>query len=394
MTQLSSLFVASAFCVHGQNEGVTYQSNSSSFSDLVDTSVPVKVVTNESLWAEGPICLPNGTFVFSEVWRNRAVSWTEEEGIQVISSPSDFENGNAVDAQGRIVATSQGKRAILRREINGTWITLVDHYDGKLLNGPDDVVVSRDGNIWFADSGFGLTDLNQGYGGKQEQDGLYYFRYNPATGEIVRLNTPEIFQPNGIAFSPDESILYVTDTPSSDTKGHIPKIYAYEVSGGSLKNGRLFKNVSPGIPDGIKVDELGNVWSSSAEGVHIYNSSGELLGKILVESLTATSNLAFGRDQRGRKWLYITATTRVLRLAVKVDGATFSKLDLPKNHTSTSSASNVSSAAPPASALVSANVSSAAYSSEKSSQGVILANGARPNTLMNHALLLLAMLLI
>lgn len=323
LTRLSYFCAVSAFCVHGDNEGVRYLSNSSIFDNLVDTSIPAKLVTNETLWAEGPICLPDGTLIFSEVWRNRAVSWTEKDGIQVVASPSDFDNGNSVDPQGRIVGTSGGRRGIMRRESNGSWVTLVDSYEGRLLNGPDDVAVSSDGNIWFSDPGFGLTDLNQGYGGKQELDGLYFFRYNPRTKDIVRLNTPEIRQPNGLAFSPDEKILYVTDTNTTKEPGYIPsKIYAYEVSNGNLKNGKLFKNVSPGVPDGIKVDEYGNLWSSSEEGVHIYNSKGDLLGKILIESLTSTSNLAFGKDISGRKWLYVTATTRVLRIAVKTESAT------------------------------------------------------------------------
>lgn len=383
------LFTVSAFCVHGKNEGVTYVSNSSIFWDLVDTSVPAKVIANESVWAEGPVVLKDGTLVFSEVMRNRAVNWTEKDGINVISSPSNFENGNSVDREGRLVASGQGERSILRRELNGTWVTLVDSFEGKRLNGPDDVVVSSNGDIWFADSAFGLTDLRQGYGGKQELEGKWFFRFNPTTKELVRLNTPEIVQPNGLALSPDESILYVTDTPQNTDGGHVPQIYAYEISDGNLKNGKLFRAVTPGIPDGIKVDEFGNLWSSSAEGIHIYSPKGELLGKILIESSSATSNLAFGKDSEGRKWVYITATMRVLRLAVKVDGSTAKWLDAPSNTTGNQSFVNDSTN----SSVSEQNTPIPRTPNQgTSSQGVPVANAAMSSAQLPSILMFLIML--
>lgn len=377
--QLHVLSTALAYCVHGPNEGVSYQSNSSIFTDLVDTSIPALLVTNETLFAEGPICLPDGTLIFSEVWRNRAVSWTEEEGIKVIASPSDFQNGHSVDPQGRVVAACEGKRGIVRREFDGQWVTLVDSYEGKPLNAPDDVVVSSDGNIWFSDPGFGLRDIREGYGGQQEQDGLYFYRYDPNTDEIIRLDTPGMRLPNGLAFSPDESLLYLTDTNTTASDDYIPrKIFVYDVDQGNIKNGRLFKQTYPGVPDGIRVDEHGNVWSSTREGVHIYTPQGELLGKILIESLTSTSNLAFGKDKQGKKWLYVVATTRVLRIGVKVDGSTARWLDKAGDNISQSSY-NVSKTSTSASIWTNATsvpTVSPGTAAEKSSGGPAVANVA------------------
>lgn len=315
---------ASQFCVRGPNEGVRFESYGNSFDNLVDAATPVKLITDEAVFSEGPVCLKDGSLCFSELQRNRVASWTEEDGVNPFRSPSHFQNGNTLDLQGRLIGASHGERAIVRREFDGNWVTLVDHYAGNRLNGPDDLVVSSDGKIFFTDPPYGLILPDQGYGGQQEQEGNYCYRYDPDTDEILRLSTPEIATPNGLAFSPDESILYVTDTNHSSTTLEFTRsnIYAYEVSDGVLKNGKLFAHIYPGIPDGLKVDELGNVWSSSEEGIHIFSPSAELLGKILIDSRFATSNLAFCSDRSGGKWLYVAATSRVLRIGVKVRDAT------------------------------------------------------------------------
>ncbi|RMS85089.1 Gluconolactonase [Pseudomonas savastanoi] len=181
-------------------------------------------------------------------------------------------------------------------------------YEGKRLNSPNDVVVDKRGGIWFSDPTFGVLNKAESYGGKPEQGGEYVYRYDPEQNQLVRLNTPGLHSPNGLAFSPDQSLLYVADSQlAHDFKN--PKlahsIRVYQVRDGALSNGKVFAEIAPGIPDGLKVDAQGNVWSSSKEGIQVFSASGELLGKIKVTAKD-TGNLAFC-STGSQHWIYITA---------------------------------------------------------------------------------------
>jgi gluconolactonase len=194
-------------------------------------------------------------------------------------------------------------RAIIRREGNGEWKVLVDRYQGKRLNSPNDLVVKSDGTIWFTDPPYGITEPNQGYGGEQEQPGSYVYRFDPATGEIDPVVT-DMMRPNGLAFSPDESLLYVSDTAAFNIPGGPHHVRVYEVVDRKwAKNGRVFAVIEPGQPDGFRVDESGNVFISSEDSVQVYAPDGTRLGKILVPEVCA--NLTFGGKKRDR--LFITA---------------------------------------------------------------------------------------
>ena len=304
----------------------TIQSFAPHFSTLIDSRATPEVITRHTKWAEGPVCRPDGQFIFSDVKANKVLSWSPQDGVRTWLSPSDYQNGHTIDAQGRIIAASHGKRAILRQEKDGQWTVLADRWQGKRLNSPNDVTVSPDGSIWFTDPTFGVLSKSEGYGGKVEQDGEYVYRYQPDENTLLKMKTPGVHSPNGLAFSPDGSTLYISDTQLAhnfDDKSLRHQIMAYTVQGKTLSHGKLFAIVNPGIPDGIRTDRQGNVWSSSKEGIHVFSPQGKLLGKILVPSQD-TGNLTFCTDPNRQHWLYITAANMVLRVPVLIEGATTS----------------------------------------------------------------------
>lgn len=289
-----------------------------SFYNLIDKNAHFELISDKAVWSEGPVCTPKDLFIFSDVKQNRVMSWSEKQGLKVWLHPSDYQNGHATDGEGRVIAASQGKRAILRQNYDGTWVTLVDSWKGKRLNSPNDVIVAHDGAIWFTDPTFGLLNKEESYGGKPEQDGEYTYRFDPSSHTLSRMQTPEVHSPNGLAFSPDGETLYIADSQLAhdfSNKTFTHRIIAYKVNGEHLTDGRIFSEISPGIPDGIKVDEEGNVWSSSKEGVQVFSSHGIRLGKILIPSKN-TGNLALCEDLDNRKWLYVTAANLVLRISI------------------------------------------------------------------------------
>ena len=191
----------------------------------------------------------------------------------------------------------------MRQEHDGKWQIICDRYQNNRLNSPNDLIVKRDGTIWFTDPPFGLTQPNEGCGGQQEQAGSFVFRFDPDTGDIDAV-IKEMERPNGLAFNPDESILYVSDTSQVNyVQGH-HYIRAYDlVNEKQVTNSRVFAIIEPGQPDGIKVDRQGNVFTSSADSVQIYSPQGDRLGKIFVPEVVA--NLAFGGE--GDRRLFIAA---------------------------------------------------------------------------------------
>ncbi|MEH1873195.1 SMP-30/gluconolactonase/LRE family protein [Nostoc sp.] len=287
---------------------------------IVRPGALLQELANGAVHSEGPVYFhEDDSVVWSDAHGNRLLRWSATDNVTVLRDPSDYQSGNYRDLEGRLVACSSGLRAIIRREDNGEWKVLVDRYDNKRLNSPNDLVVKSDGTIWFTDPPYGITEPNQGYGGEQEQPGSYVYRFDPATGEIYPVVT-DMVRPNGLAFSPDESMLYVSDTAAFNIPGGPHHIRIYEVVGdGYVKNGRVFAVIEPGQPDGLRVDEHGNVFTSSQDSVQIYAPDGTRLGKIIVPETSA--NLTFGGKEsdslsgtlspadtlRERERLFITA---------------------------------------------------------------------------------------
>lgn len=321
---------------HQQTDGQTVQSaviparityDDPAFKQLVSPKAHLTRLYNKATWSEGPIAMPDGSVIWSDVKQNEVLRWQpvgKHAGkVTTWLKPSDFQNGHAVDEQGRIVAASHGKRGIVRQEGNG-WKLLVDKYEGKQLNSPNDLIIDSTGAIWFTDPTFGVDNPQESYGGTVEQEGEYVYRFLPATGVLERLETPLVKAPNGLALSPDERTLYVADSQlAHDFNDHAlaHQIIAYDISPADrkLSNGRVFAVINPGIPDGMKVDVNGNVWTSSADSVQIYSPEGKRLGRVTFPS--TVGNLVFGENKVGKPVLYVTASNGLYRLDVNVKGA-------------------------------------------------------------------------
>ncbi|NDL60534.1 SMP-30/gluconolactonase/LRE family protein [Phytoactinopolyspora mesophila] len=256
-------------------------------------------------WTEGPLWLPDtGRVRFSDIPNDRVLEYDAATGrTDVHAEPAGFQNGRILDRQGRVVRCSHGNRRV-ERETGRTVEVLVDSWEGHRLNSPNDVVVARDGTVWFTDPPYGIQPSGrEGYPGEMEYGGCYVFRYDETTGVLDAVVT-DMDHPNGLAFSPDESVLYVADT------GENSKLRAYDVEGGGCVNGRDIPTVPVGAVDGLRVDGVGNLWCSAGDGVYVLDARGRVLEHIAVPEVV--SNVCFGGEQR--QWLYMTATTSLYRV--------------------------------------------------------------------------------
>ncbi len=273
------------------------------FAAYVMGNAPVKRLATGFDWAEGPVWFGDlGCLLFSDIPNNPILRWTDE-GLTTFRNPSNYANGHTRDRQGRLVSCEHGTRRVTRTDWDGTITTIADRFEGKPLNSPNDVIVAGDGAIWFTDPHYGIMTDYEGFRSSQELPCNVY-RVDPS-GKVEAVIT-DMACPNGLAFSPDESRLYVADTGrmfSADPQS----IRVYDMVEGRPVNGRLFHAISPGCADGIRVDTDGNLWSSAADGVHCIAPDGRLLGKVLVPELV--SNICFGGRAKHR--LFITATTSI-----------------------------------------------------------------------------------
>ncbi|HEY8788288.1 MAG TPA: SMP-30/gluconolactonase/LRE family protein [Actinopolymorphaceae bacterium] len=279
--------------------------------------IPERVATGAG-WAEGPVWLPDlGQVWFSDIKGNRILAFDEAGGsLDVAVVAAEYPNGRTLDRAGRIVQCSHGRRQVELLDLDGTATALVtrtDGADGPRFNSPNDVVVDSHGIIWFTDPAYGLQSPGEGHGGEMEYGGCHVFRLDPATGAISTVIT-DMVRPNGLAFSNDESILYVADSARAQGHGEDHGIRAYDVTtDGRCENGRSFAQIEQGVPDGFRVDHHGNIWTSRAFGISVYTPSGELLGGVDLPETVA--NLCVGGADR--RSLYITATTSLYRLRLR-----------------------------------------------------------------------------
>lgn len=286
------------------------------FAGLVLGNAALEVLHDGCRWAEGPVWFGDGNFlVWSDIPNNRLLRFVPDLGVSTFRAPSNFINGNTRDREGRLVSCSHGARAVLRTEWDGTITTLVDRYQGKRLNSPNDVVVKSDGTIWFTDPPYGILSDYEGYKSDQEQSGCHVFRFDPADGSLT-IVADDFAKPNGLAFSPDESTLYVSDTGQSHDPAFSTPIRQFTVEGARLTHPRLFVEVDSGLPDGFRLDTDGNIWTSAGLGVNVYNPAGALLGRI--KTGAKTSNVVFGGPRRNR--LFITCSQYLMAIYVNATG--------------------------------------------------------------------------
>jgi len=266
-------------------------------------------------WAEGPVYLPaREAVVFSDIPNNRMLRYDCRAGeTTVYREPANFANGNTLDLEGRILTALHLPHAIGREEPDGSVTILVDSYEGKPLNSPNDLVVKSDGAIWFTDPPYGILSDREGKRRESAVGGNFVYRFDPSTEELTVVAS-DMDRPNGLAFSPDESILYVADT------GEPKNVLAFEVVAGgkALSNPREFIAPRPGASDGFRCDVEGNIWTSAGDGIQCFTPEGELIGKILVPESRCANCCFGGPDFRS---LYIAGDTSLYEVELAVEGA-------------------------------------------------------------------------
>jgi gluconolactonase len=274
------------------------------------------LLCDSCVFTEGPVWFADHRLLlWSDIPNNRILRWTPNGGVSVFRSDSHFANGNTRDREGRLVTCEHGTRRVTRTEIDGSITIIADRFDGGRLNSPNDVVVKSDGSVWFTDPDYGLSQNLPGTPREQAFDNV--FRVDPASGEINSV-AQDFAKPNGLAFSPDESLLYVADSAVSHDPNGNSHIRRFRVNADhTLSGGDVFVSTA-GIPDGLRVDTNGNVWTSAGPGVNVYTPDAQLLGRI--EFPTDVTNVAFGGADMPQ--LFVTAGSSVYAIAVNASGTT------------------------------------------------------------------------
>jgi gluconolactonase len=279
-----------------------------------------------AIWSEGPVWLrETGELLWSDIPNNRMLSWHAQRGLQVWRDAVEFTNGHVREADGSLLHCSHGLRAVVRTRLDAAGQPVgdemvVDRYQGRRLNSPNDVVVKRDGTVWFTDPPYGIVSDREGHRADRELGGCYVFRFDPRHGTL-RIASDALEEPNGLAFSPDESVLYVSDTSAAlrtDGSGHHHIVAFDVVHGQDLAHPRVFAVIEPGLADGFRVDVNGFVYTSSEDSVQVYHPDGKRIGRIPVPE--KVGNLVFGGDQGNA--LYICASTSLYRIVLNTRGAT------------------------------------------------------------------------
>jgi gluconolactonase len=273
----------------------------------------IEVLYTGTRWAEGPVYFPAGRFlVWSDIPNERMLRWDEMTGVVgPFRRPSGYVNGNTLDREGRLISCEHGNRRVTRTEHDGSITVIADRWEGKRLNSPNDVVVRSDGSIWFTDPPYGILSDYEGHAAEQEIDGCHVYRADPVTGE-VRVVADDFNRPNGLAFSRDESLLYVADTKERHLR-------VFDVGeDGVLAGGKVFaEGGADDIFDGMRLDDTGRIWAAAGKAVLCYDPDGTLIGRLKLPESTA--NLVFGGLKRNR--MFITASTSLYSLMTNVTGA-------------------------------------------------------------------------
>lgn len=297
-----------------------YDIHDDRFRTLVVASAGLDRLVTGLRWAEGPVWFNDlNCLLVSDIPNDRIIRWVPdalgEGATSVFRAPAHFTNGNSRDRQGRLISCEHGRRQVTRTEADGSVTVLADSYQGKRLNSPNDLVCHSDGSVWFTDPTYGIMSDYEGHRATPEQPNRNVYRIDPS-GKIDVV-VDDFTQPNGLAFSPDEKTLYIADSAFSHDPQFPRHIRAFAADAGRLSRDRVFAQIDIGLPDGIRTDIFGNLWSSGGDGVSCFAPDGTLLGKIRVPETVA--NLSFGGPRRNR--LFIAATTTVYAVYLATNGA-------------------------------------------------------------------------
>ncbi len=301
----------------GMIEGTGFEAIDPSFDTCLIGHARVERLWTGARWSEGPAWFAAGRYlVWSDIPNNRMMRYDETDGsVSVFRHPSNNSNGNTVDRQGRLVTREPLTPRVTRTEHVGSVTVIADSFEGKRLNSPNDVVVKSDGTIWFTDPTYGILIDYEGERATSEIGACHVYRVDPS-GDIARV-ADDYVKPNGLAFSPDETELYIADTGVSHDPDGPKHIRRHQVNAdGSLSGGDIFATCTEGLFDGFRFDRDGRIWSSAADGVHCLDRSGKLIGKIHIPEFVG--NVCFGGPKLNR--LFICGTTSLYSVFLGING--------------------------------------------------------------------------
>ena len=304
----------------GVVEGTRFEAFDARFAACYAGHARVDRLWTGARWAEGPAWFAAGRYlIFSDIPNNRMLRFDETDGsLSVFRQPSNNSNGNTVDNEGRLVTCEHQARRVIRTEHDGKVTVIAERCNGKRFNSPNDVVVKSDGSVWFTDPDYGILSDYEGDQAASEIGACHVYRADPHSGAIA-IVADDFDKPNGIAFSPDETHLFVADTGNSHHDGgprHIRR-FAVKADGKSLGASSVFAECTVGLFDGFRFDRDGRLWSSAGDGVHAFAPDGTLIGKIHIPELVA--NVEFGGAKRNR--LFICGTTSLYSVYLTTRGA-------------------------------------------------------------------------
>ena len=295
----------------------TYEIIDPRFGGLFNGNARLDHLYSGCRWAEGPAWFGAGRYlVWSDIPNDRQLRYDETtDSVSVFRSPANYSNGNTVDRQGRQVTCEHGARRVTRTEHDGKITVIADRFEGKRLNSPNDVVVKSDDSIWFSDPTYGIDADYEGHKAESEIGRSNVYRVDPQSGAVTSVII-DMIKPNGLAFSVDESQLYVADTGRTHGAEHPKHIQVFDVAGNRLSGGREFAECTVGLFDGFRLDVDGRIWTSAGDGVHCYDPDGTLIGKIHVPE--GVANVCFGGLKRNR--LFICGTTSLYAVYLMTNG--------------------------------------------------------------------------
>lgn len=302
----------------GVIEGTGFETIQPAFDECIIGHARVERLWTGARWSEGPVWFAAGRYLlWSDIPNNRIMRFDDTDGsVSIFRAPSNNSNGQAVDRQGRLISCEHLTRRVTRTDHNGSIAVIADGYNGKRLNSPNDVVVKSDGSIWFTDPSYGILMDYEGERATSEIGACHVYRVDAETRDI-QIVADDYVKPNGLAFSPDESLLYISDSGVTHTPGSHAHIRCHTVGAdGALSGGEVLAHCSEGVFDGFRVDCSGRLWSSAADGVHCLSPDGELIGKVLIPEMV--SNVCFGGPKLNR--LFICGTTSLYAVYLNVNG--------------------------------------------------------------------------